>query len=76
MDWYCSSDTDAHTATEPVYVSEKDTLVELIGKKAYAVLKEHCDNRVALLKTIKKLPGRKAKEILLSLNPHPADRFI
>ena len=76
MDWYCSSDSDAHTATEPVYVSEKDTLVELIGKKAYAVLKEHCDNRVTLLKTIKKLPGRKAKEVLLSLNPHPADRFV
>ncbi len=55
---------------------EKDTLVELIGKKAHAVMKEHCDHRVAVLKTIKKLPGRQAKEILLSLNPHPADRFI
>ena len=52
------------------------SLMMLIGKKAYAVLKEHCDNRVTLLKTIKKLPGRKAKEVLLSLNPHPADRFV
>jgi hypothetical protein len=76
MDWYCSSDTDAHTAQDPVYVSEKNTLVELIGANAYEVLKQHCDKRVELLKLVKKLPGRKAKEVLLSLNPHPADRFI
>ena len=47
-----------------------------LGFIYYAVLQEHCDTRVTLLKTIKKLPGRKAKEVLLSLNPHPADRFV
>ena len=76
MDWYCSSDTEAHHAFEPVYVSEKDTLIELIGEKNYEILKKHCDERVSLIKTLKKLPGRKAKQILLSINPHPADQLV
>jgi hypothetical protein len=76
MDWYCSSDTEAHKAFEPVYISEKNTLIELIGKKSYEILKKHCDERVSLIKTLKKLPGRKAKQILLSINPHPADQLV
>jgi hypothetical protein len=76
MDWYCSSDTEAHQAFEPVYISEKNTLIELIGKKSYEILKKHCDERVSLIKTLKKLPGRKAKQILLSINPHPADQLV
>lgn len=35
LDWYCSSATEAHTADEPVYISERATLVRLMGKPAY-----------------------------------------
>jgi hypothetical protein len=42
LDWYCSGNTEAHLATEPVYVSYRPELVELMGSPAYAVLAEHC----------------------------------
>lgn len=42
FDWYCSSNPQAHTATEPVYVSCATELAELIGPAAAAVLTEHC----------------------------------
>lgn len=35
LDWYCSGATEAHTAAEPVYISERATLVELMGQRAY-----------------------------------------
>lgn len=35
LDWYCSGATEAHTAVEPVYVSERATLVHLMGQRAY-----------------------------------------
>lgn len=38
LDWYCSSATEAHVASEPVYLSERATLVRLMGEPAYAEL--------------------------------------
>jgi hypothetical protein len=43
FDWYCSSSTDAHTGTEPVYRSAAAEILELIGPAAAAVLQEHCE---------------------------------
>ena len=31
LNWYCSSNTEAHVAAEPVYITERDALVELMG---------------------------------------------
>ncbi len=45
LNWYCSSNTEAHVAAEPVYVTERDALLELMGEKAYAVLAEACERR-------------------------------
>ena len=42
LDWYCSSDTDAHRGREPVYRSSRAELVALMGPAAYAVLAELC----------------------------------
>ncbi len=42
LDWYCSSNTEAHVGTDPVYVSNGRELVELMGQPAYDVLVEHC----------------------------------
>jgi hypothetical protein len=42
LDWYCSGNTEAHTAAEPVYESYRAELVELMGQQAYDVLRGHC----------------------------------
>ena len=46
LDWYCSGNTEAHVALEPVYVTHEAELVELMGAEAYAELTRHCDAHV------------------------------
>jgi hypothetical protein len=58
LDWYCSGNTEAHVAAEPVYVSSRAELVELMGQKAYDELARICDERMSHR---------------LKLLPHPAD---
>ena len=43
LDWYCSGNTEAHVALEPVYVTNAPELTELMGKPAYDALVEHCE---------------------------------
>ncbi|AZK95746.1 MULTISPECIES: hypothetical protein [Streptomyces] len=59
LHWWCTSATSAHGAGEPVYVSYRPELTELMGKEAYGVLVELCEARLA-----SQLP---------LLAPHPAD---
>ena len=66
LDWYCSGNTEAHIATEPVYVTNRDELVELMGKKAYAVLVEYCQAHEQALQQARGAARR-------GLAPHPAD---
>jgi hypothetical protein len=47
LDWYCSGNTEAHVATEPVYVTSKAELVELMGEPAYEELARLCDKHLA-----------------------------
>jgi len=42
LNWYCSSNTEAHVAGEPVYVTERDGLVEMMGLPAYEALAREC----------------------------------
>jgi hypothetical protein len=42
LDWYCSANTEAHTAAQPVYESYRAELVELMGGAAYDLLRAHC----------------------------------
>ncbi|MFJ4439457.1 hypothetical protein [Streptomyces sp. NPDC088923] len=60
LHWWCTSATSAHGAGEPVYVSYRPELTELMGKKAYAQLAEVCEARLA-----SQLP---------LVAPHPADQ--
>jgi hypothetical protein len=62
LDWYCTTNPQAHIGAEPVYRSLRPELVELIGASAYAVLAQHCDQ----------LTGAARK--LLPLTVHPATR--
>jgi hypothetical protein len=58
LDWYCTGNTEAHGAREPVYVSSRAELVELMGQAGYDELARHCAARIAA--------GRQPA-------PHPAD---
>ena len=42
LDWYCTGNTEAHIAQDPVFVSYEPELVELMGRDAYDELAEHC----------------------------------
>jgi hypothetical protein len=57
LDWYCSSNTEAHVSTEPVYVANRDELTELMGVEGYAELARYC----------------REHEVGGSNTPHPAD---
>jgi len=43
LDWYCSGNTEAHTAPDPVYVGNRAELVALVGAAAYAELVTYCE---------------------------------
>ncbi len=43
LDWYCSGNTEAHVAAEPVYITHEPELTELMGKAAYVELSRHCE---------------------------------
>ena len=43
LDWYCSSNTDAHVGPEPVYRSNRAELTALMGAAGYAELARHCE---------------------------------
>jgi hypothetical protein len=47
LDWYCSANTEAHVAEEPVYLSNGPELVELMGQAAYDELVSHCEAHLA-----------------------------
>ena len=58
MDWYCSSNTQAHDGAEPVYLSNKQELIKLMNLPAYEKLAELCSARIAAMnnRKIKHLP--------------------
>ena len=47
LDWYCSGNTEAHVAPEPVYLSSATELVALMGQAAYDVLAAACEEQLA-----------------------------
>jgi hypothetical protein len=78
LDWYCSGSTDAHVASEPVYVTERGTLVAMMSQAAYDVLVVHCEARVAALTAARSVAAKqrtaKARAAhLAAFAPHPAD---
>jgi hypothetical protein len=48
LHWWCTSSSDAHVGTEPMYRSYEPELVALIGAKAFAKLAEICASREQL----------------------------
>ncbi|GAB2690524.1 hypothetical protein [Thalassiella azotivora] len=52
LDWYCSSNTEAHVGTVPVYVSLEAELRELVGDAPYEALVAHCDAAMGVRKRL------------------------
>lgn len=46
LDWYCTGNTEAHVAVEPLYVTSAPELVALMGQAAYDELARHCEAHV------------------------------
>ena len=68
LDWYCSSNTEAHVGAEPVYRSNRAELTALMGEAAYAALVLRCE---AHLDTVKRARSAGARQ-LIPLLVHPA----
>jgi hypothetical protein len=47
LQWWCTGSPDAHIGAEPLYVSYRAELTELMGGAAYAVLARLCADRLA-----------------------------
>ena len=58
LDWYCTGNTEAHVAPEPLYLGNAAELIELMGQPAYDVLARMCEERLAGARPVA---------------PHPAD---
>jgi len=48
LHWWCTPCPDAHVGTEPVWVSYRAELVQLLGLAVYDVLAELCRRRAGL----------------------------
>ena len=66
FDWYCTSNTDAHVGSEPVYISNRTELIALMGQDPYDILAKHCNDRVRAIKEVD------ARKLPLFVIQHPA----
>lgn len=68
LDWYCSSNTEAHVGREPVFRSNRAELVALMGEGAYAELVVRCEAHLDSAKRARSAGAR----ALIPLLVHPA----
>ena len=69
LPWYCSSNTEAHVGVEPVYLSNRDELVALIGPAAYAELARHCAQHEAARAPLAVHPQPPRARLRLTVGP-------
>jgi hypothetical protein len=73
LDWYCTSNSEAHVGKIPVYHSSKTELIKMMGKAGYLELEKLCDSRMAAIAATKK--AQKRRELPLFVI-HPATRAV
>jgi hypothetical protein len=71
FDWYCTSNSEAHTGKIPVYQSSKAELVAMMGASGYSELEKLCDSRMAAIAATRK--EQKRRELPLFVI-HPATK--
>ncbi|MGK5532602.1 hypothetical protein [Streptomyces sp. URMC 129] len=69
LHWWCTGAPAAHGAGEPLYVTYRPELIELMGKEGYDRLADLCEQRLAVRTAV--LPAGARPLPLLA--PHPAD---
>lgn len=47
FDWYCTSNTDAHVGSKPVYETNRAELLAMMGEPSYDLLVDHCEAFIA-----------------------------
>lgn len=73
FEWYCTGNTEAHTASEPVYINSKDEIVALIGAPAYEELAQLCRDRDEVLTAFNQRGKKSDTTARIGLSIHPAD---
>jgi len=73
LDWYCTSNSEAHVGKIPVYQSSKTELIKMMGKAGYLELEKLCDSRMVAIAATKK--AQKRRELPLFVI-HPATRAV
>ena len=71
FDWYCTSNSEAHTGKLPVYKSSKVELLTMMGKSGYEELAKLCDSRMAAIAATRR--EQKRRELPLFVI-HPATK--
>ena len=57
LDWYCSGNTEAHVAMEPLYVTSAAELTELMGPEGYAELARQAEAHLRSRSTLGRHPA-------------------
>jgi hypothetical protein len=73
LDWYCTSNSDAHVGKVPVYQSSKIELIKMMGNAGYLELEKLCDSRMAAIAATKKAQRRRELPLFVI---HPATRAV
>jgi hypothetical protein len=73
LDWYCTSNSEAHVGKVPVYQSSKTELIKMMGKAGYLELEKLCDSRMAAIAASKKAQRRRELPLFVI---HPATRAV
>ncbi len=73
LDWYCTSNSEAHVGKVPVYQSSKIELIKMMGNAGYLELEKLCDSRMAAIAASKKAQRRRELPLFVI---HPATRAV
>jgi hypothetical protein len=57
LDWYCTGNTEAHTAPEPLFIGSAAELTELMGEEGYAELVRHCEEHLRSRRRVARHPA-------------------
>ncbi len=62
LDWYCTSNTEAHQGRQPVYLNNRPELVALMGEAGYQLLRQYCEEFESRRGTLLRHPADPAAE--------------
>lgn len=73
FDWYCTTDSNCHAGGEALWRTHEEELVALIGREAYDVVAEHCEQREDMARAAEKAKLAPSGYPLLAIHPATAE---